>query len=379
MILHSLSTQRRIIALTFIFLLVGQIALFSATAVMGIQKHSSEFYYVLRQSGCALIGLLIMWTISKIPYQKWRKISYALIASQIVLLIATHVGPFKHFAYGATRWLKIGPLLFQPSELAKITVTIFFASLLAKHQENPLPLKKWFSNGLPIVLTLLLIFRQPDLGTTTLLVIVLIGMLFIAGIRLSYLISFLGLGSLGFVFSIVQYGWRQKRVFAYLNPWADPQGTGFQTIQSFLSFHSGQLFGTGLGSGNSKLFFLPEVHTDFIFALIGEETGFIGAITLLVLFTYFCYLLFKVSFSSKDAFGCYLSFGLALSIALQITVNLGGVTGLLPVKGLPLPFISWGRSALIVNLVLMGILLNIVNASPIISNEKSSNSAESND
>ncbi len=372
MISSTFSMQRRIITLMLFFLLAGQIALFSATAVMGIQKHASEFYYVLRQSACAIVVLLLMYGVSRISYTFWRKVSYGLLGGQILLLAATHVGPFRHFAYGATRWLKIGPMLFQPSELAKITITIFFASLLARHKENPLTLKKWIANGLPILLTLGLIFKQPDLGTTTLLVTVLIGMLFIAGVRLSYLISFLGVGSLGFVFAIVHYAWRRKRLFAYLNPWADPQGTGFQTIQSFLSFHSGQLFGTGLGNGNSKLFFLPEVHTDFIFALIGEETGFVGAITLLVLFTYFCYLLFKVSLTAKDSFGCYLSFGLSLSVALQIVVNLGGVTGLLPIKGLPLPFISWGRSALIVNLILMGILLNIVQSSSIISPEKSS-------
>jgi len=365
-------TQRRIVGLTLFFLLIGQIALFSATAVMGLQKHSSEFYYVLRQSGCALVGLALMLGISRVPYTFWRKLSYGLMAGQILLIGLTHVGPFRHFAYGATRWLKIGPLLFQPSELAKITIAIFFASLLARHKENPLPIKKWMTNGLPILLTLGLIFKQPDLGTTTLLVIMLIGMLFIAGIRLSYLISFLGVGSLGFVFAIVHYTWRRKRLFAYLNPWADPQGTGFQTIQSFLSFHSGKLFGAGLGNGNSKLFFLPEVHTDFIFALVGEETGFIGAITLLVMFTYFCYLIFKIALEAKDYFGCYLSFGLSLSLALQIAVNLGGVTGLLPVKGLPLPFISWGRSALIVNLILVGILLNILKGPSIIAPGKPS-------
>ena len=231
-------------------------------------------------------------------------------------------------------------------------------------------LKKWIANGIPVLIILGLIFKQPDLGTTTILVAVLMGMFFISGVRLSYLISFLGLGSLGFVFAIVQHTWRRQRLFAYLNPWADPQGTGFQTIQSFLSFHSGKLFGTGLGNGNSKLFFLPEVHTDFIFALIGEEMGFLGTITLLLLFTYFCYLLFKISFAAKDSFSCYLSFGLSLSMALQIAVNLGGVTGILPVKGLPLPFISWGRSALLVNLILMGILLNIVQSSSIIPEQK---------
>ncbi len=370
MLLGSFTIQRRIIGLIIFFLLAGQIALFSATAVMGIQKHSSEFYYVIRQSSCALLGLLLMWGVAQVPYLFWKKISYWLLGGQLILVAATHIAPFKHFAYGATRWLKLGPVLFQPSELAKITITIFCASILARHKESPLVLKKWIANGIPILIILGLIFKQPDLGTTTILVAVLMGMFFISGVRLSYLISFLGLGSLGFVFAIVQHTWRRQRLFAYLNPWADPQGTGFQTIQSFLSFHSGKLFGTGLGNGNSKLFFLPEVHTDFIFALIGEEMGFLGTITLLLLFTYFCYLLFKISFAAKDSFSCYLSFGLSLSMALQIAVNLGGVTGILPVKGLPLPFISWGRSALLVNLILMGILLNIVQSSSIIPEQK---------
>ena len=153
---------------------------------------------------------------------------------------------------------------------------------------------------------------------------------------------------------------------AFLNPWADPQGDGFQTIQSFLSIHSGRIFGAGIGNGNSKLFFLPEVHTDFIFALIGEELGFLGSFLCLALFLYFGYLIFKVAFRAPDTFGRLLAFGLSLSLLLQVAVNLGAVTGLIPVKGLPLPFISWGRSALIVNLLMVGILLNIARQSIII-------------
>src|SRR5262249_53346425 len=148
--------------------------------------------------------------------------------------------------------------------------------------------------------------------------------------------------------------YRRRRLIAFLNPWADPQGSGFQAIQSFLSIHSGKLFGMGIGNGNSKLFYLPEVHTDFIFSLIGEELGFLGATLLLALFLYFTYLLFKASSRAPDAFGRYLAFGLSLCLGLQVIINLGGVTGLIPIKGFPLPFLSWGRSALVVNLLMVG-------------------------
>jgi cell division protein FtsW len=290
---------------------------------------------------------------------------------QIMLVGATYVSHLGHNAGGATRWLRLGPLVFQPSELAKITVTILVAHLLAKQKEAKMPLQRWFLLLSPIAILLALIFKQPDLGTTVLITVTIVGISFIAGMKLVYLFGLLGTGAAAFTFSLLHSEYRRRRLFAFLNPWNDPQGNGFQTIQSFLSFHSGRFFGTGIGNGNSKLFYLPEVHTDFVYALIGEELGFVGAIALLAAFVYFSYLLFKVSLHAKDSFGCYLGFGLALSLVLQIAVNLGGVTGILPVKGLPLPFISWGRSALIVNLAMMGILLNIVRQSTIIPSKKS--------
>lgn len=352
--------HRRIFWLVILLLLLGQIALFSASGVLGIQRHQSEFYFVLRQLAAAGAGLAILFLISRFNFEHLRKMAFPLMLLQITLVAMTYIGKFGHNAGGATRWLRIGGFLFQPSELGKITVAIYFAHLLAKYKEQGFPVKRWIFYAMPVVVLLGLIFKQPDMGTTVLIITMMFGMAFIAGVRLIYLGGFLSLGAIGFATAMLHSEYRRKRFFAFLNPWADPQGTGFQTIQSFLSFHSGRLFGTGLGNGNSKLFFLPEVHTDFIFALIGEELGFAGAVFILLLFIYLTYLLFKVCFKAPSQFGILLAFGTALSLAMQIAVNLGGVTGILPVKGLPLPFISWGRSALIVNLSMIGILLSIL-------------------
>ncbi len=371
-----LSPERKIVSLVILFLLIGLVMLFSATGIMGVQQHGSEFYYVNRQALCGILGLFFMFLLSRTKYQWWGKLAIPLLLIQLTLnfvTIFTHLG---HNAGGATRWLKLGPVQFQPSELAKISVTLYVAYMLSTLQELKASRKFWIVHGGLILLVLFSVFRQSDLGSTVLLSCIILGLFFIGGARTTYLLGVLGAGIGAALFAMLHSEYRRRRVMAFLNPWADPQGSGFQTIQSFLSFHSGKIFGVGIGNGNSKLFFLPEVHTDFIFALIGEELGFVGAITLLVMFAYFGYLLFKASFHAPDNFGKYLGFGLSLSLLLQVSVNLGGVTGILPVKGLPLPFISWGRSALFVNLLMMGILLNIVRQSGIIQKKKESREAE---
>jgi len=366
MALTAVPLHRRIVWLCFLFLLIGQIMLFSATGVLGLERHGSEFYYITRQFLSVMMGLGLLLFFSRFPYQKLGKLSKLIFAAQVILVAATLFSPLGHYAMGAKRWLHIAGMNFQPSELAKVSLTIYLSHFLASHQVSPIPWKRWLTIFAPILLLMVLILKQPDLGTTALLTAISLGLFFIAGTRLLYILGFVGGGALILGVCMLQSDYRRRRLTAFLNPWADPQGNGFQTIQSFLSIHSGGLFGTGVGNGNSKLFYLPEVHTDFIYSLIGEELGFIGAAVLLLLFVYFAYLLFKVAFQAKDAFGCYLAFGISLALVMQIAVNLGGVTGVLPVKGLPLPFISWGRSALLVNLAMVGILLNIVRQSTII-------------
>jgi cell division protein FtsW len=365
----SPSLHKHIIACVILFLLLGQAMLFSATGVPALQRYGSEFYFVSRQALSAGVGFLLMLLLSRVKYQFWYKLAYFLFALEILLVAATFIPGVGHHALGATRWIGIQGFLLQPSELAKITLPLLVARLLSDHKSQAFSLSKIILSSLSILVLLGLIFKQPDLGTTTLLVLTVFGMFFIAGLSLMYLFTGFLLGAVGFALALLRYEYRRRRVFAFLNPWADPQGSGFQSIQSFLSFHSGGIFGAGIGNGNSKLFYLPEVHTDFIFALIGEELGFIGAVALVALFSYFAYLLFRAAFRAAEPFACYFAFGLAFLLIAQVTVNMGGVTGLLPVKGLPLPFISWGRSALLVNLAMVGILLNIVRQSGSISSE----------
>ena len=365
----SVPLQKHIITCVVLFLLLGQVMLFSATGVPALQKYGNEFYFVSRQALTAGIGFLFMLLLSRVKYQFWFKLAYFLFAAEVALVALTFVPGIGHHAQGASRWIRIQGFLLQPSELAKIALPLFVARPLGEHKAIPFTTKKIFLSTSAVLVLLGLIFKQPDLGTTTLLVLSVFGMFFIAGLSLMYLFTGILIGSAGFALALIKYEYRRRRVFAFLNPWADPQGSGFQSIQSFLSFHSGGIFGAGIGNGNSKLFYLPEVHTDFIFSLIGEELGFIGAVVVVALFVYFSYLLFKTSFKAAEPFACYLAFGLAFLLAAQVAVNLGGVTGLLPVKGLPLPFISWGRSALVVNLAMVGILLNIVRQSGNISSE----------
>jgi len=339
---------------------------FSATSIMAFQKYGSEFYYFSRHSIAVILGIIIMFLLSKLPYQVWHKLTIPIIIIQIIAIGLTHFPSFGHEALGANRWLKLGEFRFQPSELIKISVACFLAYLITKNQIKKFSLLKLILAFLPIGILTVLLLSQPDLGTVILIVAVIIGVLFISGIKSRYIVSFLGISFLLLALALYFSDYRRKRIFSYINPWADPQGTGFQTIQSFLSFHSGSIFGVGPGNGNSKLFYLPEVHTDFIFALLGEEFGFIGVTITIILYLYLCFLLFKICLKAKDVFGKIFGFSLTLFLILQISINLGGVTGLLPVKGIPLPFLSWGRSALLVNLASIGILLNILRQSEII-------------
>lgn len=355
---------KKVFSLVIAFLLIGEIMLFSATGVLGLERFGSEFYYFSRHSAAVLAGIAIMIFVSRVRYQFWAKLSSFLVLVQVALVGLTLFSSFGHTAQGASRWIKTPWLAFQPSELAKITVTLYIARLLTLPQA--LKPGQWLIRLAPIAVLLVLFLRQPDMGTTILVSAVILGMLFIAGLRPVYFYTVLGSAIAVFAVTLMQSEYRRRRVFAFLNPWEDPQGAGFQSIQSFVSFHWGQLLGVGLGNGNSKLFFLPEVHTDFIFALIGEELGFIGAFALLLLFAGFAYWMFKAALGAPDILGRLLGFGISLALVLQIAVNLGGVTGLLPLKGLPLPFISWGRSALLVNLFAMGILLNIIRQSAIL-------------
>lgn len=338
---------------------IGLLVLYSATGVMSYQKYQNGLLYTYQQAVAGVFGLSLMYLVSRFPVARWSTLAPWLLFTEILLVAATHFSALGHAAQGASRWLRLGPLAFQPSELAKIVVSLYVARLLTAPQTKPLTLGRTCWRLFPLAILLVLILRQPDLGTTALLTVVMLSLLFVGGMPISYFIGLFTLGFGGFLLSILSSDYRRRRLMAFLDPWSDPQGVGFQTIQSFLSFHSGHWAGSGLGNGNGKLFYLPEVHTDFIFALVGEELGFLGTLSLLVTFVFLGYLLFQIIRRTRDRFSSYLAIGLSLTLMLQVVINLGGVVGLVPMKGLPLPFLSWGRSALVVNLVTVGILWGI--------------------
>jgi cell division protein FtsW len=356
----------RIVSLVLLLLAWGLLLLFSASAVLGAKRWDSELYFVSRQAAAAALGLLVAYGLSRVDYRLWNGLGWPILTGQAILLLATYVDGLGWHAQGAQRWLRLGPLAFQPSELARITIPLFVAQLLARYPARGAPPgstgRRWGAGLAMVGVVLLLVLRQPDLGTTVLLATTTLALFFVAGARVTY-VGIVGVVAVaGALLAMWHSDYRRRRLLAFLNPWSDPQGSGFQTIQSFLAFHSGGLTGTGLGNGNGKLFFLPEIHTDFIFSLVGEETGFLGAAVLLVLYLMLAFWMFRVAFAVRDPFASYLALGLALTLTLPVVINVGGVVGLLPVKGMALPFVSWGRSAMVVNLAAIGILLSVVSA-----------------
>ena len=339
---------------------IGIIMVYSASSISAANRFGDSIHFLKRQSLFALIGFLLMLIVMKVRYQVLRRLSFPFFIGSIFLLMLVVIPGIGTTIGGSSRWFRIGPLSLQPSEIAKFALIIFFAASLSKKEKNV----KSFSVGfLPhLVVTLLLcalVLLQPDFGTAVMLFSLFFILMFVAGGKIRYLASVCAVGAVGCYFLISSVGYRLNRISAYLNPWEDPTSTGFQIIQSFLAFGSGGLWGTGLGNGKQKLFYLPEAHTDFIFSIIGEELGFIGVLLIIFLFIALCFCGVRIALKAPDLFGTYLALGITSLIVLHAIVNLGVVMGLLPTKGSTLPFISYGGTSLVVNLTGVGILLNI--------------------
>ena len=346
---------------------IGIVMVYSSSSISADSKFGDSIHFLKRQSCFALIGLLLMFFVMNIRYQVLQRVVYPIIIISFLLLTLVLIPGIGTTIGGSTRWFRIGPLSFQPSELAKLALIIFIAYSLSKKKEQTI---KSFSIGfLPhLIVTLVmsgLVLLQPDFGTAMILFSLFFILMFAAGTKIRYLASLLGVMSVGCYFLITCVGYRLDRITAYLNPWEDPTATGFQIIQSFLAFGSGGLWGAGLGNGKQKLFYLPEPHTDFICSIIGEELGFIGILFIIILFIilFFCGL--KIALNAPDLLGTYLALGITSLISLHTVINLGVVMGLLPTKGSTLPFISYGGTSLVVNLIGIGILLNISSQLPV--------------
>ena len=345
---------------------IGIVMVYSSSSISADTRFGDSVHFLKRQSCFALIGLLLMFLVMNIRYQVLQRLVYPITIISFILLILVLIPGIGATIGGSSRWFRVGFLSFQPSELAKLTLIIFLAYSLSKKEKK---IKSFSVGFLPhFILTLAmsgLVLLQPDFGTAMILLFLFFILMFVAGARIKYLASILGVMSVGCYFLISCVGYRLDRITAYLNPWEDPTATGFQIIQSFLAFGSGGLWGTGLGNGKQKLFYLPEPHTDFIFSIIGEELGFIGVLLIIILFIILLYCGIKIAIRSQDLFGAYLALGITSLIELHAAINLGVVMGLLPTKGSTLPFISYGGTSLVVNLISIGILLNISSQLPV--------------
>ncbi len=349
-----------VLLVTMVLALLGLVMVFSASGVVAGNRFHDPLYFLKRQLAWLAFGSLLLHVASRLDYAVWRKLALPMVACSAVLLILVLVPSIGVSVKGSRRWLRLGPLSVQSAEFAKLVVVVYLAAYLAKKEER---LREWREGLLPplIVSGLLggLIVWQPDLGTAIVIGLVTMALLFLGGARLLHL-SGLVLSGLALLFALVRTSpYRWQRLMTFVDPWKDPTDAGFQMTQSFLAFGSGGFFGIGLGESKQKLFFLPEGHTDFMLALVGEELGLLGTAFVIVLFMILVFKGFQIAGRAREPFGRYLALGITLLLALQVLINAGVVTGLLPTKGLTLPLMSYGGSSLLVSLVGIGILLSI--------------------
>jgi len=341
----------------------GLVMVFSAGAVFAGKRYGDPAFFLKRELVYAAVGLPALWLALRIDYSLYRRLTYPLLVVAIVLLGAVLVVGSR--AGGAIRWFRLGPLSFQPAELAKLALCVYLAALLARKAEKV----RDFSAGFlpPLLVTgvmVALLLKQPDLGTAVIFGVVALALLFLAGTRTSYLIlAVLAAAPVGWKL-IVGTPWRMRRMLAFIDPWAFRQDVGYQITESLISVGSGGATGLGLGDGRQKLFFLPEAHTDFILSIVGEELGLIGILSVTACFGVVAWRGLRAAYRARDLFGCYLAFGITATFTLQALINMGVVLGSLPTKGLPLPFVSYGGTSLVMSLFMAGVLGNISARNP---------------
>jgi cell division protein FtsW len=338
----------------------GVVSVYSASAIVAMERHHDPYFFLKRQLCYAILGVVGMLGAMQLDYrhlQRWSRLSLGLT---LVLLALLFVPTLAKEAGGAKRWLQVGRFSFQPAELCKLTLVLYLAHRLAVQQPwRSRMLRPYLLPAGVIGVIFSCTLLQPDFGTAVLLLGIAAIVLLIGGVPLRYLVSSL-MVTVPFLFiALVEVGFRWRRLLAFWDPWPVRLEAGFQIVQSLLAFGKGGFIGVGPGAGKQKWFFLPEAHTDFVFAVIGEEFGFIGCLTVLCLFGVLLWHGMTVAGRSQDLFARYLAAGITSMVVLQAVMNMAVVVGLLPTKGLPLPFVSYGGSSLVVTLTSMGILLGI--------------------
>ena len=343
-----------------ILLALGLVMIYSTSAIYAFDRYGDSAFFIKRHLVYLVIGTALAFWTSSADYRGLRKHALPLLGAAVALLVVVlfpHVG---HSTGGARRWFKILGFSFQPSEFLKIALIFYMADYLERKKDSLNDIKQTVLPALFVLgLSSALILKQPDLGTAVTVVLVVLILFFAAGFKLRNLLAMVAMAVPALGYLMLAKPYRRKRILAFFHPWDDPRGVGFQIIQSFLALGSGGIFGVGLGKSQQKLFYLPESHTDFIFSIIGEELGFIGASAVLLLFICFIFAGMVIVFRARGLFSQLLSLGLVSLISLEAVINIGVSIGALPTKGLSLPFISYGGSALLVNMAALGLLVNI--------------------
>lgn len=349
-----------IVTIVGILIALSVVMIYSTSGIFAQERFGDENFFLKKQAMWVAMSLCLMLFFSYFPYRLLKVLSLPILFSTLGLLVITLIGPFSHTAGGATRWLNLGPIRFQPSELAKIAIIIYMADVVSRKQDTIRDFfKSLLAPSLLVGVLMVCVLKQPDLGTTVLLACIWFTIVFVGGIRLLYVFLFMTTGGVSLFFLIRCFPYRMKRIVAFLDPFKDPQGSGFQIIQSFIALGSGGVTGVGLGQGTQKLFYLPEAHTDFIFAIIGEELGLIGTVAVALLFAMLFVSGILIALKCSDPFGKLLAAGITITVSMQAIINMYVVTGLLPTKGIPLPFLSFGGSNLLVNAMAIGMLVNV--------------------
>jgi cell division protein FtsW len=357
-------TEKRLdiilLLVTLILITIGTVMIYSSSSIIAMKRFNDGQYFLKKQIFFVLLGLGIMVLMTKIPYDQLKKLAYPGILLSIVLLSVLLIPHVGIRAGGATRWLKVGFFSFQVTEMVKISMVLFLAYFLTRKNNQITEFKRGIL--IPLFVTLLivgLILLEPDFGTAVIITFIMMLMFYLSGCRILHLAGIVALFAPAAIYLLLNKSYRLARLTSFLDPWKDPQHSGFQIIQSLLSFGSGGTFGVGIGDGMQKLFYLPEPHTDFILSIIAEESGFIGVLIVIFLFAILIVRGFLISFKAPDLFSTLLAAGLTMVIALEAFINIAGVMGLIPLKGLALPFVSYGGTSLIMSLTAVGILLNI--------------------
>jgi cell division protein FtsW len=356
---RKLKSDKLLFTATLLLVCTSVVMVYSSSAVLALEKNHEPYLYLLKQATWALLGLLLVPIVMRVDYRNYRQPTFIWTGVGVVGVALVAV-LFGHPVNGASRWLGVGPLGVQPSELAKIVVIIFIAALLERRMDQvPDSPAALMPVGIVLAGVVGLILAEPDLGTAVSVLMIAAVMVFAAGINYRYVLTLILLGVPALYLLVASTPYRWRRVKSFLNPWADPLGDGYQMVQSMIAVGTGGVFGRGLMGGVQKLFFLPEPHNDFIYSVIAEELGLIGATIVLACFCVITWRGMRTAMRAPDRFGAFLAIGLTTMVAFQAFFNISVVLGLVPPKGIPLPFVSYGGSSLLINLIGMGMLLNV--------------------